>query len=72
MIALLNSNEELRKKVDDQAKEIQKLKDEINRLKGEQGKPDISGNQKGTGQSISSERKRKQPKQWGKEGREEI
>ena len=71
MIVLLNSNEELRKKVEDQAKEIQRLKDEINRLKGEQGKPNISGNQKGTGQSISSERERKQPKQWGKEGKKD-
>ena len=41
MIALLNSNEDLRKKVEEQAKENQRLKDEINRLKGEQGKPNI-------------------------------
>lgn len=35
--------------------ENQLLKDEINRLKGEQGKPDISPNTKHQGTNISSE-----------------
>ncbi|MBT9438200.1 MAG: hypothetical protein GAS50_03305, partial [Desulfobacterales bacterium] len=39
-------------------KENQALKDEINRLKGEQGKPDIKANKKNDG-NISSEKERK-------------
>lgn len=39
--------------------ELQKLKDEINRLKGEQGKPDIKAN-KPKNDDISSEQERKQ------------
>jgi len=39
-------------------KENQALKDEINRLKGEQGKPDIKANKKNDG-DISSEKERK-------------
>lgn len=40
-------------------KENQELKDEINRLKGEQGKPDITGNKNKKGTDISSEKERK-------------
>jgi len=39
-----------------QKKEIQLLKDEINRLKGEQGKPDIKSNNNGKDGNISSEK----------------
>ncbi len=41
--------------------QIQKLRDENNRLKGEQGKPNIRGN-KGSGKNtdLSSEKERKQ------------
>jgi len=39
--------------------EIQQLKDENNRLKGEQGKPDIKGNTKGKQGDHSSENERK-------------
>ncbi|HBY93342.1 MAG TPA: hypothetical protein DEP84_05140 [Chloroflexi bacterium] len=54
--------------------EIQRLRDEINRLKGEQGRPDIKakgsgGSGSGTGNS-SSEKKRFKPK--GREGRSKI
>lgn len=42
-----------------QKKEIQILKDENNRLKGEQGKPDIKGNNNGKGGDLSSEKERK-------------
>jgi hypothetical protein len=43
-----------------QSSEIQKLKDEINRLKKEQGKPTISpNNNKGKGGNHSSENDRK-------------
>jgi hypothetical protein len=38
--------------------EIQNLKNEINRLKGEQGKPDIKSNNKEKGKNISSEQER--------------
>ena len=44
---------------ENQRKEMQQLKDEINRLKGEQGKPDIKGNNNGKGRDLSSERERK-------------
>jgi hypothetical protein len=41
--------------------EIQKLRDENNRLKGEQGKPNIRGNKGGgKGKSVSSEKERKE------------
>ena len=40
-------------------KELQELRDEINRLKGEQGKPDIKANKK-IGADISSEAERKE------------
>ena len=39
-------------------KENQSLKDEVNRLKGEQGKPDVKANKKKDG-DISSEKERK-------------
>ena len=39
--------------------ENQTLKDEINRLKGEQGKPDIRPNKKKKDGNISSEKERK-------------
>ena len=42
-----------------QRKEIQILKDENNRLKGEQGKPDIKGNNNSKGGNSSSEKERK-------------
>ena len=47
--------------------EIQKLRDENNRLKGEQGKPKIPGKKgSGKGKNVSSEKDRKQ-----REGKEE-
>lgn len=46
VIELINSNEELSQIVKAQQIQIQELKDEINRLKGEQGKPGIKGNKK--------------------------
>jgi len=41
---LLNIIERLASSNDAQESELQKLRDEINRLKGEQGKPDIKAN----------------------------
>ena len=44
--------------------EIQKLRDENNRLKGEQGKPNICGNKGGgKGKNLSSEKERKKRKE---------
>ena len=44
--------------------EIQELRDENNRLKGEQGKPNIRGNQGGgKGKNLSSEKERKKRKE---------
>jgi hypothetical protein len=71
LVTLLNTNEELRKKVEEQSKEIQLLKDEINRLKGEQGKPKIKGRIKCNDKIISSEKERKQIKVWKKCGKKD-
>lgn len=56
---LLNLVERLIAENTAQKAELQKLRDEINRLKGEQGKPDIKANKKKDG-NISSEAERKQ------------
>jgi hypothetical protein len=44
-ITLMNLVETLSTKVAEQAEEIQRLRDENHRLKGEQGKPKIKANQ---------------------------
>lgn len=56
---LLNLVERLVAENAEQKAELQNLRDEINRLKGEQGKPDIKANKKKDG-DISSEAERKQ------------
>ena len=57
---LLNLIEQLNSKVIELEAETQKLRDENNRLKGEQGKPDIKANQKkGLKKNYSSEKERK-------------
>ncbi len=56
---LLNLIERLLAENAEQKAELQNLRDEINRLKGEQGKPDIKANKKKDG-DISSETERKQ------------
>ncbi len=48
--------------------ENQRLRDEINRLKGEHGKPDIKSNRRST-QNISSEKERKKKKKWKKKAK---
>ena len=45
--------------------EIQRLRDEVNRLKGEQGKPTIKP-KKPERKDISSEEERRKPKKWSK------
>jgi len=64
---LINLVERLSEENENLKIEIQKLRDENNRLKGEQGKPDIRG-KKGTGKgkNVSSEKDRKQ-----REGKED-
>src|SRR5919108_1595880 len=57
---LMNQLEVLHAKVQAQAEEIQRLRDENNRLKGEQGKPDIKPNK--PARQLSSEAERAVPK----------
>lgn len=57
---LLNIIESQNKSICELRKENQQFKDEINKLKGEQGKPDIRARKKGA--DISSENERKQSK----------
>jgi len=58
---LLNLVETLSQKNRELKRQIQKLRDEINRLKGEQGKPNIKPKEK-TSKQYSSEKDRKEPK----------
>jgi len=60
-VALMNLVETLSAKVKEQAEEIQRQRDEINRLKGEQGKPKIKGN-KAASPDLSSEKQRRESK----------
>ena len=57
---LMNQVENLHAKVQEQAEEMQRLRDENNRLKGEQSKPTIKPNQSVS--HLSSEKERRQPK----------
>jgi len=59
-ISLMNVVETLSAKVAEQAEEIQRLRDEINRLKGEQGKPKIWANK--SSPDLSSEKQRRESK----------
>ena len=58
ILRLFNLVETLKQENLELKKEVQQLRDEINRLKGEQGKPKIKPNKKGTNQ-YSSEKERK-------------
>jgi regulator of replication initiation timing len=55
-ITLMNLVETLSAKVKEQAEEIQRLRDENNRLKGEQGQPKIKANKAAL--ALSSEKER--------------
>jgi hypothetical protein len=59
-ITLMNLVENLTAKVQEQAEEIQRLRDENNRLKGEQGKPNIKP--KTPASALSSEKERRESK----------
>lgn len=64
-IELLNIIEELDSRNKMLQQENQQLRDEINRLKGEHGKPDIKPNRRST-ENISSENERNKKKKWKK------
>src|SRR5713226_2536387 len=64
VITLMNLVESLSAKVKEQAEEIQRLRDENHRLKGEQGKPKIKANK--TQGNISSEKERREPRDRAK------
>src|SRR2546428_11350405 len=58
--SLMNLVETLHAKVQEQAEDIQRLRDENNRLKGEQGKPNIKANK--ASRDLSSEKERRESK----------
>jgi len=69
IIQLLNLVEELNAALRASQEEVQRLRDEINRLKGEQGKPTIKGNTPPpprASTNYSSELERRTPKDWQK------
>ena len=63
---LLNQVEELKQENETLGQQVQQLRDEVNRLKGEQGKPDIKPGKKKKGGDHSSEQERHRPKSWRK------
>jgi hypothetical protein len=65
IVALLNLVEALKQENQELRAEVQRQRDEINRLKGEQGKPDVKAN-KAKDQDHSSEKERHKPKGWQK------
>ena len=69
LIELLNLIEEQNQTITALKEEIQKLRDENNRLKGEQGRPDFGRKKKGVHPMLSSEKERKENKAWKKEGK---
>src|SRR5437868_2358328 len=61
VLYLMNLVETLHATVQEQAEEIQRLRDENNRLKGEQGKPNIKANKAAPDLSSEKERRRSKP-----------
>lgn len=66
---LLNVTENQQKEIQLLKERVQLLEDEINRLKGEQGKPDIKANTKKTNIDISSKGKEKKEKKHNKQAK---
>jgi hypothetical protein len=66
IVMLMNLVEELKSENDALREEVQKQRDEINRLKGEQGKPDIKPSKKHSKGDHSSEKERRRPRKWRK------
>lgn len=71
VIILLNEIEAQYSKISELTKENRQLKDEINRLKGEQGRPTILPNTKNT-ENISSEQQTKEKKEWKKQAKKNF
>ena len=69
LVRLLNLVEELAAEVRTLRAENQRLRDENNRLKGEQGKPPIPPAAPPGTTDHSSERERRQPKNWAKKSK---
>jgi len=70
---LLNLIEKLSADLRDAQAEIQRLRDEVNRLKGEQGKPNINPNTpKPPAPNHSSEKERHKPRKGSKKATIEI
>jgi len=67
VLYLMHQVEELSARVKSQAEEIQRLRDENNRLKGEQGKPEIMPNVEP--KLISSEKERRSPRPHHKDSK---
>ena len=66
IVRLLNLVEEVTVALRATQEENQRLRDEINRLKGKQRKPTIKGNKSPPGRAAkySSEQERRTPKEW--------
>src|SRR5712691_7185127 len=69
IIRLLNLVERLSADLREAQQENQRLRDEIARLKGEKGKPQIKPNASSTNRNYSSEKERKKPKAPGAESK---
>jgi hypothetical protein len=73
VIALMNVVEKQQVQLQQQAEDIQRFQDEVNRLKGEQGKPKMKGNTPGTDISSEKHRRASTPHQKStKQGRLQI
>lgn len=67
LILLLNKVETQEQTIKELTEENRRLKDEVNRLKGEKGKPVFSGKKGAANSSHSTEQERKENKSWHKE-----
>jgi hypothetical protein len=70
VIGLMNVVDKQNGTIAEQAAELQRLRDEINRLKGEQGKPKIKANKSAT--DLSSEKERRQSKPHYKSSKQDT
>src|SRR5271169_1626818 len=69
VISLMNVVDKQDGIIAEQAAEMQRLRDEISRLKGEQGKPRVLANKPTT--DLSSEKERRQPKPRNKSSKQD-
>lgn len=71
VVTLLNFIEEQHKTITEQARVILLLEDEVNHLKGEQGRPNVKANTKPADSNISSNGKEKERKEHKKQAKKE-